>query len=221
MNNMKKLIIPVIITVMLSFIFAPLTFSQQEQIKYTKPKKKDPRSSWSLGLNYGENGFGPYVNFFSDISRSTDLTIGLSISGVSDNREIERYDVFGNSVIPNKINRVFMMPLSIGIKSEVFKDDLEGDFHPVFNLGLTPTLVITDPYDQSFFNALNEAKTYFAFGGYTGIGVNFASGESTSFSFNFNYYYLPIIGGGVQSVEYNTINNVGGFQLAIGVNFLK
>lgn len=218
---MKKLIIPVIIIVMMSFISAPLTFSQQEPIKYTKPKKKDPRNSWSLGLNYGENGFGPYVNFFSAISKSTDLTFGLSVSGVSDSREVERYDVFGNSIILNKINRVFMIPLSVGIKNEIFKDDLEGNFHPVFNLGLTPTLVITDPYDQSFFNALNEAKTYFAFGGYTGIGVNFTSGESTAFSFNFNYYYLPIIGGGVQSVEYNTINNVGGFQLAIGVNFLK
>jgi hypothetical protein len=190
----------------------------QSQIKYKKPES---RNVWGLGFSYAENGFGPSVSLYAPIGRSTDLSFGLMVSGVTDTREIQRYDVFGNSINYGKINRVFMIPLSIGIKTELFKDNIEGDFVPVFNAGISPTLILTDPYDQSFFNALNSMTTHFGFGGYTGFGVNFKESKSLSMSVNLNYYYLPIIGDGVQSVDYSTINNVGGLQLVFGVIFMK
>ena len=206
-------------------IFAVLICSSalvtaQEKIKYKKPKK-DYRNNWSLGLNYGENGFGPYFSYFAALGKTSDMVFSLAFSGVTDDREIERYDVFGNSVTYDKINRVFMMPLSIGIKQELFKDDIEGDFLPVLNFGITPTLVMTNPYERSYFSAIPYTQTSFAFGGYGGIGVNFSQSKSTSMSVNLSYYYLPIIGNDVQSVQYNTIDNVGGFLLSMGVIFLK
>ncbi len=50
----KKFICTIIGLVLLT---SANSFSQ-DKIKLTK---KVPRNSWSLGLNYGENGFGPYV----------------------------------------------------------------------------------------------------------------------------------------------------------------
>jgi hypothetical protein len=205
---------------MMIFCSSALTSAQQE-IKYTKPKKPEPRNNWSIGLNYGENGFGPYVSLYSGLGRTTDLVFGLGFSGVTDEREIERYVVGGNSVVPNKINRVFMMPLSIGIRKELFKDDLEGDFLPVINFGLSPAMVFTNPYDRSYFNAISYTQTHFAFGGYGGIGVTYNQSRTMSLNFNLGYYYLPLIGDDIQSLQYSTINNVGGFQISLGVNFLK
>src|SRR6187399_332198 len=102
----------------------------QDKIKLTK---KVPRNSWSVGLNYGENGFGPYVSMFAPLGKTTDMTFNLSFSGVSDEREVERYDIFGNSVIVDKVNRVFQVPLNIGIRKEMFKEDIEGSFTPIIN----------------------------------------------------------------------------------------
>ncbi len=192
----------------------------QEKIKYKKPKK-EYRNNWSVGINYSENGFGPFFSFFAGIGKTSDMVFNLSFSGVTDDREIERTDIFGNAVTLNKVNRVFAMPLSIGIRKELFKDEIEGDFLPLLNFGVTPTLVFTNPYDRSYFSAIPYTQTSFAFGGYAGIGVNFTQSESTSMNVNLNYYYLPIIGDGVQSLQYNTIENVGGFQLSMGVIFLK
>ncbi len=196
--------------------FAQIT--EQTKIKY---KKKERRNSWSLGLNYGENGFGPYASLYANLGRTTDLAFNFAFSGVSDEREIERFDIFGNSIVVDKVNRVFMMPLNIGIRKELFKDDIEGNFTPLLNFGISPTIVFTNPYNRSFFNAIGYTQTHYAFGGYAGFGVSFSQSKSTSMNITFNYSYIPLLGDGVQSLSTNTIKNVGGFNLAFGVNFLK
>ncbi|MDZ4710862.1 MAG: hypothetical protein SGI89_00890 [bacterium] len=208
-----------IIVSLFTFVNLPSTTSAQSKIKYTKPPQ--PRNAWSVGLNYGENGFGPFASYFVPVGKTTDLTFNLSFSGVTDAREIERYDIFGNSVTIDKINRVFMMPFSIGIRKELFKEEIEGGFIPVINLGISPTLVLTNPYDKSFFKAIPFTQSHFAAGAYGGLGVNFTQSDNISMNISLNYYYLPIIGDGVQSLQNNTITNVGGMQLAFGVNFLR
>lgn len=216
---MKRINVSMILICLILISTSTLIYSQ-DTIKYKKVKK-EKRNSWSLGLNYGENGFGPYAGLYSSLGRTTDLVFSISVSGVTDEREIERFDVFGNSVVVNKINRVFMIPLSAGIRKELFKDDIDGDFLPIFNIGIAPTLVLTNPYNESYFAAFGNTQTHFAFGGYAGFGVSFRQNKSMSMNVNFNYYYLPVVGDGVQSLQYSTINDVGGLQLSLGVIFLK
>ena len=216
---MKRINVSMILICLILTGSSTLIYSQ-DTIKYKKVKN-EKRNSWSLGLNYGENGFGPYAGLYSSLGRTTDLVFSISVSGVTDEREIERFDVFGNSVVVNKINRVFMMPLSIGIRKELFKDDIDGDFLPIFNIGVAPTLVLTNPYNESYFAAFGNTKTYFAFGGFAGFGVSFSQNKSMCMNVNFNYYYLPVVGDGVQSLQYSTINDVGGLQLSLGVIFLN
>ncbi len=214
----RKILKKAIYIICLVLICSPSISFAQNKLKLIT---KEPRNTWSLGFSYGENGFGPFASLYKPLGRRTDLTFNLSFSGVSDSREIERYDIFGNSVVVDKINRVFMVPLSIGIRKEMFKDDIEGNFTPFINFGVTPTLVLTNPYDKSFFSAIKYTTSHFALGGYGGIGVSFIQSKNLSMNVGFNYFYLPVIGNGVQSLNYSTINNVGGFQLAFGVNFLK
>lgn len=214
MRNKTSQVIIICLAILCS---SSLTFSQTK-LKYNP---KEPRNNWGIGFAYSESGVGISSSLYAQLSKSTDLYFNLLVSGVSDSRELERYDIFGNSVIPDKVNRVFMIPLSIGIKKELFKDDIEGDFSPVVNFGIAPTLVLTNPYDRNFFNAIGYTKSKFAFGGFAGIGVNFRQSKSVALSVNLNYYYIPIIGDGVQSIQNNVIKDVGGFQIAFGLNFLK
>ena len=190
----------------------------QDKINYSK---KEARNNWGLGFVYSESGFGLSSSLYLPIGKSSDLYFNILFSSVTDSRELERYDIYGNSIVPYKVNRIFMIPLSIGINKELFKGDLEGDFRPVIKFGVAPTLVLTNPYDRSFFSAISYTTTKFAVGPYGGIGFDFKQSESMSLNVNLGYYYLPVLGGGLESLENSEISNVGGFQLSIGLNFLK
>jgi len=167
------------------------------------------------------NILGFSSGLYAPVSRSIDFYLNLHFSGVSDSREIQRYDIYGNSVTLGKVNRVYMMPLSIGLNKELFKGDIEGNFRPSISFGVAPTLVMYNPYDRSFFNAIAYTKTKFAFGPYAGIGINYKQSKSTSLNINLSYYYLPVSGGGVESIENSEIKDVGGLQLTFGLNFMK
>ncbi len=199
---------------------------KQSLAQYKIPDKskintKEPRNNWGVGLDYSEGGFGPMIAYYLPSGSNSDFLFRLSFSGYSDSKEIQRTDITGNVYIENKVNRIFTMPLSIGWRVEPFKADLDGSFNPVFSIGIAPTLVLYNPYDQEFFSAIDDTKTKFAFGGFTGVGFTYQQSEGVSMNMNFNYYYTPVIGGGVYSVEDSEITNVGGFQISFGVNFLN
>lgn len=194
------------------------TSNAQDKINYTK---KESRNNWGLGFVYSENGFGISVAKYLPVGNSVDFSLSLLFSGVSDSREVTRYDAYGNSIVPDKVNRVFMMPLSIGLNIEMFKGDLDGSFKPVFNIGVAPSLIFVNPYNKSFFSALGYTTTKFAAGPYAGMGINYKQSESMSININLNYYYLPVMNGEIESLLNNKIDNVGGVQLTFGMNFLK
>ena len=212
---MKKISNPLISIFIFTLIFTSVSYSQ---IKYAQP---EPRNVWSIGFSYSERGFGPSASFFLPTGKTTDVFINVLFSNVTDSREIERTDLFGNTYVANKINRVFMMPVSIGLRKEMFKDDIEGEFVPIFNIGVSPTLIFLNPYDRDFFSALGYTTTQFGIGGFTGLGVSFRQSQSMSLNFNLNYYYISVLGDDVQSLEGSTIKNVGGLQLGFAINFMK
>ena len=214
---MKKPILSLLLILLIIISFSHQSFSQIKDAK----NKKETRNNWGLGFVYSENGFGFSSGLYAPVSRSIDFYLNLHFSGVSDSREIQRYDIYGNSVTLGKVNRVYMMPLSIGLNKELFKGDIEGNFRPSISFGVAPTLVMYNPYDRSFFNAIAYTKTKFAFGPYAGIGINYKQSKSTSLNINLSYYYLPITGGGVESIENSEIKDVGGLQLTFGLNFMK
>lgn len=216
---MNKSILNLSFLFLFTILFTRFSFSQQK-IEYTKTVK-ETRNNWGIGFVYSESGFGISTAKYFPLGYSVDFTANLLVSGVTDSREIERTDIYGNSVVLGKVNRVFMAPLSIGLNMELFKGDLEGDFKPFFNIGVAPTLVLLNPYNESFFKAIGYTTTKFAVGPYMGIGMNFRQNKSMALNVNISYYYLPIVNGGVESIQYNTINDVGGFQLLFGLNFLK
>lgn len=205
--------------ILLTFNFLAISNIQSQSSNFTF--KNEPRNGWGLNFNYNESGFGFAGSYSLPISHSTEFQANLLISGVSDSREFEEFDPFGNSRIRDKENRVFMIPLSLGIQHYLFADDLEGNIKPLVSIGISPALIITTPYDQSYFKAFGDAKTSFAAGGYVGTGLEFRQSKNLSMSFNVRYYYLPVLGSEVRSIRTSTIDDVGGLQLSFGINFLR
>ncbi len=178
-------------------------------------------TQWGFKVMYGEKGFGLSGEYHLQAWSNTDFFANLGISGVTDDREFQDYDVFGNSFTPNKVNRVFTVPLTLGLKHYLFQDDLDGSMKPTFSLGVAPTLVLTNPATTGFFHALGKFNAAFALGAFAGIGMDFAQTQNVAFSFNVNYYYLPVIGKEIMSLENKPIKNLGGLQFTIGLNLLN
>jgi hypothetical protein len=186
-----------------------------------EPLLKDSRNNFGLSVIYSDKGYGLSGGYYKSISKSSDLFLNLSITGVSDNREFEYFDYYGNSYIQDKVNRVFMLPFNIGLQHYLFKDEIENDFKPLVNIGITPTLVLINPYDKSYFKAFGYFNAAFAFGGFAGVGMEFQQSRSLAFSMNFRYFYLPVVSGSVTSIRNSPMKDLGGIQLVFGVNFLK
>lgn len=184
-------------------------------------KTKETRNHLGLSILYSDKGYGISGGYYKPISHSSDLFLNFSITGISDSREFEYFDYYGNSYIQDKVNRVFMLPLNIGLQHYLFKDDIENDFKPLINIGVTPALVLSNPYDKSYFKAFGYFNAAYAFGGFAGVGMEFEQSKNLSFTLNFRYYYLPVVSGSVMSIKNNQMKDLGGMHLVFGVNFLR
>lgn len=217
---MKKLrVLLTLIVISLYVTSANASDSLRTTTKVKKITVKETPSPWGISFTYSENGFGPSLNYVKSLNSSTQLITGLAIMSVSDSREFEQYDVLGNKMTNNKENRIFLFPLNIGIKKGIFGDDIEGSIKPVINFGISPSLVLTNPYSREYFNALGYIQPAFAMGGYAGAGLEFSETQSVAFTFNINYSYVTPIGKEVNSLYNKPIKNLTGFQMTFGVKF--
>jgi len=194
-----------------------LSNTSHSQVKKTETSSQP--SPWGLSFIYSENGFGPVVNYHKRLNSSTQLITGIGIMSVSDTREFEQYDLYGNKNTPNKENRVFLFPANIGIRKEIFGDDITGSIRPIMNIGITPALVLTNPYSREYFNAMGYFNAGFAAGGYAGLGLEFKETQGVSFALNVNYSYVTPIGKEINSLYNKPIKNLTGLQIAFGVRF--
>ena len=207
---MRTLKIALIIVLFLN----TLVYSQSNNSDI-KPSSK----SWAVGMLYAENGFGLFGTYSKRIGRTTATMFRLSISGVSDPNEVENYDYYGNSYVRGKINRVYASTLSIGLMHNIFFDDIEGNFKPFIKGGIAPTLILTTPYDKSFFGSFGYTQTSFGLGVFGGLGIEYYESRSLGMSLGIEYYYIPVLGNEVTSIIGKNITNVGGLQFGFNIMF--
>jgi hypothetical protein len=196
--------------------FNTITYAQ---IEYTQPPEKLKTKSWAVGILYAENGFGLFGTYSKKLGSITSWMARLSVSGVSDPNEVEYYDYYGNSYIRDKINRVYASTLSIGIKHNIFFDDIEGNFKPYVKGGIAPTLILMTPYERGFFNAFGYTQTSYGIGAFGGVGMEYYESRNLGMSLGIEYYYIPVLGNDVVSLIGHKITNVGGLQFSFNVMF--
>ena len=178
-------------------------------------------NSWGINLSLSGHGFGLGTTINWAVSENLSLTANLMISGAKNTDEFEQWDYNKNEYrVPNKINRLNVIPINFGAKYNILSSVLSENVRPFINAAVGPTWILATPYDREFFNAFHHSQSYIRFGGYVGLGSDFGIGKSI-LSLNLKQYFIPFGGNGLESVKNRPLTDFGGFQieLIIGMRY--
>jgi hypothetical protein len=179
------------------------------------------RSTGGLSVLFSQSGFGLGFFYQQTISNQLWALIELGISGARNSSEIESlYDPFsGRLLVPGKINRLFIFPLTIGVAHRLFEESLSESLRPFVSAGIGPTLVVSTPYEYEFFQSWSYARGYVRFGSFVGAGLLLGPQSKSEASFNIRYYYIPFGGEGLESIQGQPIKTFGGVFLTLAIGF--
>ncbi len=176
-----------------------------------------------LELVLTESGFGFGMFHQRQVSDNFSWSIDFYFSNARNKDEFERYgynkDGEMDYFVPNKVNRVYKLPIMLGIQYYAFKDLIHKNFRPMITAGFGPTLISENPYDKGWFEAWDNAKYYAKLGGFIGIGANFGSTIGATSSVVVKYYYTPAGNSNIQSLRDVPIENFGGVTISLNVGF--
>lgn len=180
-----------------------------------------PGNSLGGDIMFGEGGFGLGAFYKKSFSQNITGFVDFSISETKDDREVTYIDYFGNSFTPDKVNRAFLLPLNFGIQYRLFSESLTENLRPYLSIGIGPSIILTTPYDQEFFQSFGSAKAHYAAGGYIGFGANMGLNKKNLVALNVRYYFNQILGDGIELMTNSTRKSFGQFyiMLTIGVMY--
>ena len=186
------------------------------------------KQGFGIDLLFSSNGFGAGVFYQRIFNDKVSGFINLGISGARNTDEIEYYDQYAQQVfIPYKVNRLFILPLTLGVQYRVFADNIAETLRPYVSAGVGTTFVVAAPYvdnvgiQYDFFQSLGYANTYTRFGGFVGVGANFGTIAKSIMGVNARYYFIPFGGNGIESIRESPIHDFGGLFLSLSVSFLN
>lgn len=209
--------------VLIASLFLLSTISAQ-QIGKMAPEPEPmnfPPNAWGVDLMISEAGFG--LGTFLRQSFSTELTgfIDFSFSETKDNREVEYIDYYGQTYSIGKVNRVFLLPLYVGLQQRLFSHTLTDNLRPYINAAVGPTAIVSTPYAKEFFSAFGDAVTKVGLGGYIGFGANFGLSKSNLVGINVRYYYVQILDGNkVESLRGKFKDHFNSIYITINIGMM-
>lgn len=190
------------------------------------------RNAWGIDLMISNNGFGAGGFWRHEFSDEISGFVGLAISDVKDEGEVEYFDFYGRSFVPRKKNRLLMFPLSIGMQYRLFKDDIVDNFRPYVSAALGPSMIFVAPYATrteiplgngqtflqeeqiDFFSSLKYGQARYTVGAYIGGGAYFGIDKGTLSGISFRYYFIPFKNG-IEILEKVYVKQFGGFFITL------
>lgn len=238
-THMIHLRIAVLIVVMFTMAAGQLTaqiageepVSQQDSvIIFTSPRpllnvRNGEPAEHAAGVDLLFSGSGWGLGGFYQRLLAENLTgfVHLGISGRRNSDEFENALLGPIPVVANKVNRLFMFPLTFGVQYRLFSTELQESFRPFVSGGVGPTLIMSTPYLRDteyyeFFSSFGHAELHVRAGGFIGIGSYFGSLQSGSLvGVQVRYYTIPFGGNGLESIRDNPITNFGGIFLSLTI----
>ena len=171
-------------------------------------------NTWGVDVMISTNGFGLGTFYRREFTPDVFGFISFSISEAKDSREIEQYDIYGNSTVPGKLNRFMVFPLMFGVQYRLFREDIVETFRPYVNAAVGPTLIYMSPFvdlvpqadgsllvnQVEFFKSFSRGTPHYTASAYIGFGANFGGEKSGMFGVNFRYYFTYLVGDGLPSL---------------------
>jgi hypothetical protein len=183
----------------------------------------DYNSAWGFDVLFSNSGFGAGLFYQWSLSKRLSTMINLGITGARHSDEFPVWtpspdpEGFGDYVVPGKVNRLYALPLMVGLRYRVLDNLLVDNVRPYVNAGIGPTMVVALPYQYEFFSSFGHARGYFTGGGFVGVGAEFGSGRPM-LGVNVRYFYIPIHPG-IESIQDQPITDFGGLFLTLNVGF--
>lgn len=190
------------------------------------------RNAWGIDLMISNNGFGAGGFWRHEFSDEISGFVGLAISDVKDEGEVEYYDYYGRPIIPGKKNRLLMFPMSFGVQYRLFKDDIVDNFRPFVSAAVGPSMIFVAPYANrtvyqlpngqrfiqeeqiDFFSSLKYGQAKYTVGAYIGGGAYFGLDRGTLSGISFRYYFIPFTKG-IEILEGSYVKQFGGFFITL------
>jgi len=197
------------------------TYVSPRPLIYNPEAPEEVKSAWGIDLVFSGNGFGLGGFYQRKFLKDWCFFSNLYFSGARNTDELELYDWENQKYyIRDKVNRLYMIPLTVGFQKYLFKEILHDNLQPFVNLGFGPTLIISAPYlnyENKFFSSLSNSNFYGRFGGFVGLGANVGSGDKAFMSLNMRYYFIPFGQKGLESVKDSPIRDFGGLFLSLSL----
>lgn len=200
-----------------TFIFTParpLIVNAETQILY--------KNVAGLDLLFSNSGVGLGLFYDRILHQDYKFITEIYFSGVKNTDELaylydwDRYDY----VIANKIRRLYILPISVGVQRYIDIGHLSKSFRPFISLVATPTLIWEMPYQKDWFRDAKYSKAHYRMGGGFQIGSDFGAINTSFMSFKMRYIYTPFGEGGLESVIGSPINNFGRFYISLSLGGL-
>lgn len=216
---------------------APSEFPKDSTIIFESPrplvkseiKKSLPKGGWGANIHFNESGFGFGMILNFNLSNSLILQSDFSISNARNTDEFDSYYYYGYVYyyqVKDKINRLYKMPINIGLQYLPFKDDMSPSFQPFFTLGGGFSMILANPYTfdripngqmVGWFESFKYGDFYIRPSGFIGVGAYFADISQRIYSASFKYHYIPFGGNGLESIINYPITNFGVFSLNLTI----
>jgi hypothetical protein len=191
---------------------------------------KPAMRAWGLDLLLSNNGFGLGAFYRYEMTDELSLMFNFAISDVKDDAEFEQYDPYGNSYVPDKKNRLLLLPLTVSIQYRLFKDDIVDNLRPFITAGLGPTMVFVAPYTTGqtyydyfdrpykekldFFTSLKYGRPRYTLGGFIGAGAYFGMDKGTITGLGVKYFLAPFPSG-IEVMEGGYMKIFGGLFITL------
>ncbi len=199
-----------------------MVFTSPRPLLAVADSKDALQDAWGLDILFSGNGFGLGTFYYREFSETLFGFAHLGISGVQSTDEFEEFDPFTQQwIVPNKVNRLFMFPMTVGVQYRLFESDITENFRPFVQAGIGPTLIMATPYSKEFFSSFSDASFYVRPGGFVGAGLYFGDSQKNITGAHIRYYFIPFGGDGLESVQGFPINNFGGIFLSLSVGILN
>lgn len=175
-------------------------------------------------LLFSGSGWGVGGIYLQKLSESLSLFGHVAVTPRRNADEVE--SVWYNGQIPvvaNKVNRLFMFPITVGAQYRLFSGSLQENFRPFVGLGVTGTPILQTPYLQDgryyeFFESFGYGTWHFRMGAMFGVGAVFGTpGKGSLIGVNVRYYTIPFGEPGLESLAGLPITNFGGVFLSLTV----
>jgi len=185
-----------------------------------------PANAWGVDIMFCEGGFGFGTFFRYDFNPNFTGFADISFSESANEREIPEFNYYtGEIFVRNKVNRVFLVPVTFGVQQRLFYDALTENLRPYITAGLGPSMVITTPYAKDgqsveFFKSFGDARSYLSLGGYIGFGANIGGSKSSLVGINIRYYVIRILDKEIETIRNKFEKDFGGIYLSLNIGLL-